>query len=330
MMEKSGKKYPLISIIIPVFNAERYLDKCLDSLARQTYKNTEIILVDDGSTDSSYGRCLEFTRLHDNAHVYRKENGGASEARNYGLDRARGAYITFIDSDDYVDDDYIAYLYFLLKKYKTDMSLCQHRVIYSSGKIIDYGKRGRLLLPVKTCIERMLYHDVIDTSLWAKLYDRKLFDHIRFPKDNIFEDLATTYKLMLACDKIACGYRSKYNYVLHDESVSNCTFSDKKLSFIEVTDSMVDDVLRTFPDLQAAGLAKKVRARLSVINLIINSDAAGYEKEKKRFRRYIKKRMIRVLINRKVAKSQKLAVILISISRHLYELVWKHYRKGAV
>ena len=221
-------KENLISVILPIYNVSDYLDRCMKSVINQTYKNIEIIMVDDGSTDDSALKCDEYKEKDDRIVVFHKENGGLSDARNYGIKRASGNYITCIDSDDFIDLDYIEYLYNLITKYNVKMSICQHRVLYSNGKVKEFGKNGEEVLSSKKCLERMLYHDVIDTSAWAKLYDRRLFSDVEYPKGKLFEDIATTYKLMLQCDEIAVGYESKYNYLVRRDSIVNCSFNPKK------------------------------------------------------------------------------------------------------
>jgi glycosyltransferase involved in cell wall biosynthesis len=321
---------PLISVIIPVYKVEQYLDRCLNSVVNQTYKNLEIILVDDGSPDRCPKMCDEWAEKNSRVRVYHKENGGLSDARNYGTERCNGSYITYVDSDDYIDTDYVSYLYNLLSRYHTKMSICQHRVRYQGGKTIDYGSSGDEVLSNKRCLERMLYYDVIDTSAWAKLYKKELFADVKYPKGKYFEDLATTYKLMFKSDQIAVGYESKYNYALRNESISNSSFSPSKLIYPLITDATCDAIVDKFPDLMDAALARKVRSRFSVLNLMINVNEKGYKKEKKEYRTYILNNRARILKNNNVKKNEKIAICLISVNYYLYGLAWKLMRTGAI
>lgn len=145
---------PLISIILPVYNIEQYMERCMNSLFRQTYENCEMILIDDGSTDNSGMICDRLANEHMNVRVFHKKNGGLSDARNFGIKRASGDYITCVDPDDFVDEDYVEYLYCLIQKYNADMSICQHRVYYDNGSIKELGSFGDELISVKICIER--------------------------------------------------------------------------------------------------------------------------------------------------------------------------------
>ena len=180
---------PLISIILPVYNVSAYLEKCLDSVLSQDYENLEIILVDDGSTDESPEICDRYKEKDNRITVIHKENGGLSDARNAGSSMAHGEYITFVDSDDSIQSEYVSYLYSLIEKYHTKMSLCTHTVVFEDGSVQVYGDGSDEVLDSKECIRRMLYHDVIDTSAWAKLYHRDLVKKIPYPVGMQYEDI---------------------------------------------------------------------------------------------------------------------------------------------
>lgn len=318
-------KENLISVILPIYNVSDYLDRCMKSVINQTYKNIEIIMVDDGSTDDSALKCDEYKEKDDRIVVFHKENGGLSDARNYGIKRASGNYITCIDSDDFIDLDYIEYLYNLITKYNVKMSICQHRVLYSNGKVKEFGKSGEEILSSKKCLERMLYHDVIDTSAWAKLYDRSLFSNVEYPKGKLFEDIATTYKLMLQCNEIAVGYESKYNYLVRRDSIVNCSFNPKKFDLLEMTDKMADDVLKIYPDLKKAVLRRQVYARFSTLNQMLN--VPNFEKERKAIIDFITKYAHDVAYDSKTPMRDRMAILLLRLNYNIYQTVW-NFRKA--
>jgi len=317
-------KKPLISIILPIYNIKRYLFVCMESLFNQTYKNIEFLMVDDGSTDGCDKLCDEYLLKDNRIRVFHKKNGGLSDARNYGIERANGEYITCVDPDDYVDNDYIEYLYSLIKKYGTKMSICQHRVHYNSGSIKEKGTFGDEVIKTEKCLERLLYHDVIDTSAWAKLYQRDLFKNVKYPKGKIFEDIATTYALMFQCNEIAVGYESKYNYIFHNNSIVNGTFKPNKFDLVEMTDKMGIDVIKKYPKLKDAVMRRRVYARLSTINQMLNVDE--YNKERSELIKFVNKNRNNVMFNRKVPKRDKAALILLAISYKLYRFCWLSYQ----
>lgn len=318
-------KENLISVILPIYNVSDYLDRCMKSVINQTYKNIEIIMVDDGSTDDSALKCDEYKEKDDRIVVFHKENGGLSDARNYGIKRASGDYITCVDSDDFVDLDYIEYLYSLITKYNVKMSICQHRVLYSNGKVKEFGKSGEEVLLSKKCLERMLYHDVIDTSAWAKLYDRSLFSDVEYPKGKLFEDIGTTYKLMLQCNNVAVGYESKYNYIIRRDSIVNCSFNPKKFDLLEMTDKMADDVLKIYPDLEKAVLRRRVYARFSTLNQMPN--VPDFEKERKAIICFITKYAHNVAYDPKTPMRDRMAILLLRLNYNIYQTVW-NFRKA--
>ena len=253
---------PLISVIVPVYGVEKYVAKCLDTIINQTYRNLEIILVDDGTKDRSGIICEEYAKRDGRIKVFHKENGGLSDARNYGIEHSTGEYLTFIDSDDYLDLDYVEFLYNLIKKgYR--MSLCSLHVVYTSnGHIENKGNGKEVILSGKQCIEMMCYHEEVDTAAYAKLMHRDLFDKVRYPKGKIFEDIGTSYLLFDQCDEIICSFVPKYYYVIRNNSIVTSEFNLSKLDLIEMTNQMADYVNVKYPDLENATLRRRGYATL--------------------------------------------------------------------
>ena len=310
----------LISIIVPVYNVEAYIANCLDSLLSQSYSEYEIITVDDGSTDSSGAICDDYSQKFERVVSLHKKNGGLSDARNYGLEHAKGGFIMFVDSDDYVDSDCLEYLYSLLKKYKTRLSMCQLRVVLENGRTIDHGVEGDELLTGKKCLERMLYHDMVDTTACAKLYDVSLFDDVRYPQGKQFEDIGTTYKFFLKCNDVAMGYASKYNYIFRSSSIVNCDFNPKKFDLLDMTDNMGAEVLKEYPDLSKAVMRRRVYSRFSTLNQMLRTDQ--FPDKKKELIRFINTNGALVIKDQLVPKRDKLAIILLRMSFGLYRFVW--------
>ncbi len=318
MQQVSDSDLPLISVILPVYNIRSYLPACMGSLFCQTYTNLEFLLIDDGSTDGSSDLCDRYAQEDPRVIVIHQKNGGLSVARNEGIRKARGTYITCVDPDDYVDRDYVEYLYDLIRKYGTRMSICQHRVLKQSRVIHEYGREGDGKLSARECIERMLYHDVIDTSAWAKLYEASLFREVRYPEGKVFEDIATTWKLMLQCDSIAVGYESKYSYLVREDSIVTGSFQERKLDLLEMTDQMGEGVLKVFPDLQSAVLRRRVYARFSVLNQMANTEHT----RKRELIRFIRKNGRSVLRDARAPVRDKRAILLLSVSYPLYRSAW--------
>lgn len=222
---------PLISVIVPIYNVELYLPKCIDSIINQTYTKLEIILVNDGSPDNCGKICDEYAVNDLRIKVIHKDNGGLSDARNVAIDVAKGEYLTFIDSDDFVSVDYVETLYNLVKKYNVKLSVSQFLPIYENESITPHhnDESQEFILSSYDAIETMFYQKLFETSAWGKLYHRSLWeDSIRYPIGVLCEDLATTYKLIFNADSVAVTTYKTYYYLIRDSSIMGNAFNNKK------------------------------------------------------------------------------------------------------
>lgn len=295
---------PKISVVLPVYKVEKYLNRSVQAVCNQTYENLEIILVDDGSPDNCPIICDEWREKDKRIVVIHKENGGLSDARNVGTLHATGEYITFVDPDDNVTSTYVEYLYELIKKYNTKMALCTHTVCFENGKKLVYGDESDECLDAEKCLERMLYHDVIDTSAWAKLYETRMAKNILYPKGKLFEDIGTTYRFFIESGRIACGYKSQYFYMIRKNSIVSGDFNPHKLDMLEMTDQMADKVIRRYPNLRNAVVRRQVYARFSTLNQML--DVNGYHEERKAIIRFIKQYKKAILMIKEVLKGIRL------------------------
>lgn len=316
----------LISVVLPIYNVEDYLEKCMDSVLNQTYSNIEIILVDDGSPDSCPKMCDEYVKKDKRVKVVHKENGGLSDARNAGIKASNGEYITFIDSDDYVDKDYIEFLYNTIKKENADIAIGAHRVLYDSGKIIEKATHENSILKPKKVLERILYDDGIDLSAWGKLYKISLFEDIKFPKGRLFEDSATTYMLVDKSKKIAINSESKYNYIIRKDSISNAKFSPKKMDLITSTREMSEYIKNKYPDLENAANRRLMYAHLSTLSQLAKCKEK-YPKEEKEMTTYIKKHGNEILKDSRVPKRDKFGILSLKFGFSFYKFMWRLYLK---
>lgn len=221
-----------ISVIVPVYNVEDYLNECVDSLLKQDYSNLEIILVDDGSTDKCGIICDEYAIKDSRIKVKHKQNGGLSYARNAGIDIATGDYITFVDSDDVLSSDFISYLLDLLTEADADMACCQRTEIDENSKHKKGYCNPCCKITVFDNMENALAANEIDTVAWGKLYKKDLFREIRYPVGRLHEDIFTTYKLIDRCKKIVVGPEGKYLYRVRQNSISNINFTHKHMDIV--------------------------------------------------------------------------------------------------
>lgn len=316
----------LISVILPIYNVEKYLEKCLKSVINQTYKNLEIILVDDGSKDNSPKICDEYAVKDKRIVVIHKSNGGLSDARNAGIEIAKGKYITLIDSDDYVEKDYVQFLYQLIKENNAEMSICSHTVLYTNGTRIEKETGEHLVLDPKTTLEKILYDEGIDLSAWAKMYKKELFDNVKYPKGRIFEDAATIYLLIDECKKIALGSESKYYYIIRDNSITTKGFSPKKMQLIDSTQEMCDYVKNKYPDLEKAADRRLMYAYLATLSQLANCKDK-YPEEQKKLMEYIKQNRKKALKDKRIKKRDRIALYSTIFGFAFYKFVWKLYKK---
>lgn len=221
----------LISVIVPVYNVEKYLSKCIESLQNQTYKNLEIILVDDGATDDSGKICDEYAKKDNRIKVIHKKNGGLSDARNVGINSANGNYIQFIDSDDYIDLDMIELLYNNVKKYNADISMCSHYIL-TEEECTAEGTNELSVYSRVEVLKEILLDEKVRSYAWNKLFAKKLFDEIRFPKGKVFEDILTIPKLFEKAEKVVLDDVSKYYYRQRKGSILHVQTKELRLCYI--------------------------------------------------------------------------------------------------
>ena len=318
-------KKDLISIVVPIWNVELYLKKCVDSLINQTYKKIEILLVDDGSPDNCSQICDEYAKIDNRIKVYHKKNGGLSDARNYGIIHCKGKYISFVDSDDYVESTYIEKLYKALTETNSDISMCFHYVEYPNKTLVRNGKK-QITFDSHEALFDLLYSKNIDTSSWAKLYRRELFKDIRFPVGKLFEDTATTYKLLDASKKIVSINDCLYHYVIRKNSITTGKFNMKKLDLIDVTFEMQNYLLKKYPDFKDAITRRLMYAYFSTYNQYIDSNEKNKEIEKK-ITSYIIDNRKNVLKDPNLPKRDRLALLSTYFGFTFYKTCWRCYKK---
>lgn len=319
-------EYELISIIVPVYNVEQYLDECLTSIIGQTYTNLEIILIDDGSTDASGKMCDEYTEKDKRIKVVHKENGGQAGAKNIGLDICMGEYIAFVDSDDYVAPEYIEYMYKLLKKYNVAVSGCKWRFVYFNGNLEAQGKALIENVESQKDFYKNLLYGRRAVGQWGYLYKRSIFDNLRYREGIIFEDSDLVYKIFAKCDNTVISNNQLYYYRLRQGSTTNSSFDSKKLGLIDVSEKMCDFILRSFPELEAAAAAKMVWACYSTLNQLYKSKTVDKKIEKMILDK-AKPYEHTVLCDKEASTRDKLGIITRKLGRRFYMLSWNLYMK---
>lgn len=270
----------LISIIVPVYNVEEYLEQCVESLINQTYSDLEIILVNDGSTDNSPAICNKYAKKDDRIKVIHKQNGGLSDARNTGLNKAQGAYIAFVDSDDWVKPTMLEHLYTACVKYDAEISCC--------GRYITDGKKISLkrFISKEQCytqedaLKEILDGGTIDVAAWDKLYKAEIWRELRFPIGENNEDIATFYLVMdKASIVVHCG-TVEYYYRNRPFSITKANYNeyDRKI-ILKNVDLIEQYIKRKFPQLMQNVYTYKSYNIYHLINKYIKSRGADKSEE---------------------------------------------------
>lgn len=219
----------MISVVVPVYNMEKFLARCLDSLLVQTLIDFEILLIDDGSTDNSAEICKKYAEKDSRIQYIYKQNGGLSDARNAAVKIAKGEYITFIDSDDYVHHTYLEYLLTLCEKYDADIASCIHFETSEDACVYNVSEEKVLSMSGKEACKRMVTDLApVLTAACGKLYRTSIVKKYEFPYGRLHEDVATTYKFYLDAEKVVYSYKELYAYYQHPNSIMH-RVSDKKV-----------------------------------------------------------------------------------------------------
>lgn len=235
-----------ISVIVPVYNVEEYLEQCLTSIVNQTMKDIEIIAVNDGSTDNSLNIINEFAGNYSNIVVLDKNNGGLSSARNFGIKHAKGEFISFVDSDDFIEENMLEELYNMVQKCKADMVVSKIK-LYEGSKVTDIIPRGQYTKNILTKEEAVT--EFLKTNItghaWNKLYKKQLFyeGDIKYPEGLLYEDIPTTIQLISMSKKIVLTEESFYYYRQRENAIT------KRISYKAVKDhysviNFVDDYIK--------------------------------------------------------------------------------------
>ncbi len=326
---------PEVAVIVPVFNVEKYLKKCLDSIVSQTYKNLEIVLVDDGSQDKSGEICDAYASRDSRIKVFHNENRGPSYARNFGIDHSCSPYILFIDSDDYLELDYIEYLMNLLIRYNTKISCCDAYIDFQNKSNIWHKnkKNEYLYLSSHEAVADMLYSEHFDDAPWGKLYHRDLFRKIRYPEERwTGEDASTTYKILLETDMIVIGRECKYHYVLHRLSglsrsgLDKAWDNEKKIAILEAGKECIAYISAKAPEIIGAAKRRYIYHCFWALRRILyvsdNQDEqiCSIMNEIKRYR-------WGVFFDKRAQMRDKIAILLSLFGPAVFKVFWSVYSK---
>lgn len=261
----------MISILVPVYNAEQYIKRCIDSILAQTYTDFELVLLDDGSKDNSGTICDEYAARDSRTRVIHTSNKGVGFARNRLIEAANGEYICFVDSDDYIEHNMLEILHNNIIQYNADIALCGIRILFP--KIVRSSNDDpseQRLLNKKEAVGELIDNWKITCSTWSKLYKTELFEGVRYAEIAAFEDMLTTYKLFEKSNAIVYDGRLLYNYINTPNSLMRTKFNPQHFAELEALKKMTENIGASYPDLVPKLRINELKTKVYICNRIIS------------------------------------------------------------
>ena len=314
----------LISIIIPVYNVEDYLHYAIESLEKQIYKNFEIILVNDGSTDDSGKLCDEYSEKYSNVRVFHKENGGLSDARNFGVQQAKGEFITFLDPDDYLEVYSLELLAGIQEMYDCDIVSTRVKAtelynVYSNHYLTEENFKNVVIMDRDVFLEEAFYDKVATVSACGKLYRKSILE-IPFPKGRIYEDLYIISEHVGKANKIVHTPLQIYNYYKRQGSIVNSKFTSKQYDFFDAiayNRQVIREKFNNVDKLVTAINAKEVIGSFKIIGSAYKTSISDVYK----IRKLIKENCSNILRNKRISYTFKMKYMLFILSPYLFNII---------
>lgn len=318
----------LITVIVPVYNVEKYLPKCIESIINQSYKHIEIILVDDGATDNSGKICDEYATKDSRIKVIHKKNGGLSDARNKGIDASNGQYIVFIDSDDYVQEDMIIKLYENLVENDADISICGLSYVDEEGHCID-SLNGNSPLKKEVLTSHGALTKLTECGgvyfvyACGKLYRKQIFNDIRFPYGKLHEDVFVAHLVYDECTRVSCIEEELYYYVQRKGSIMSTLSAARRLYSVE---AMIERLFFFFENNMKKLAIKQFPLVVNMLSSVSENDDYSKKENMTRFRilrkrlKYLYfKNMLSIIRYSNIKSFFKITIFL--VSRGLYDFI---------
>lgn len=312
----------LITVILNMYNAEKYAKKCLDSIVAQTYKNLEILIINDGSIDNTLEICNSYS--DERIKIISQENKGLSISRNVGIDNAKGEYLFFVDSDDFIENDTIEYLYKLSKKHNADISTCNPLDIYNYNFSVKCPKEEINIISQTDMLKKVFLTENRAGTIWNKLIKKELFNNIRF-ENRIINDVVVVYKLILASKKIVYSNQIKYFYLHHNESITSKKTSEHSIDLYKASEERYKYIKNIYPDF----IENEICVMTVIINLFLNEKEKLQEflREEKALKKYNELFSFRILLKSSMNLKGKLKLVLFRINPYFYRWIVKIYLK---
>ena len=320
------KEEKKISIIIPIYNVEKYLPACVESILQQTYKNLEVILVDDGSPDQCPVICDELAQKDDRIRVIHQKNKGLSGARNTGIDNAQGDYLIFVDSDDTVEQTLVEELYTYAEKWNCAIVACGRNYIFEDGQIVcKIAHDESKVYGFEEAMQEMNSFRLFDMSAWAKIYRKELFEDIRFPEGKLSEDYYIMYKLFDKAQTIGYVAKPLYNYLQRQSSISR----NKKINhdFADAAKKQMEFLDDKYPQMSVLGHTAYASANLTVYDFYLKNGVKCPKDKLLEFKKAVRDNLVYIRKNKNISKAKRIQFELFDKCAVIYKGVFVLYRK---
>ena len=309
----------LVTVIVNVYNGEKYIKKCLDSVVNQTYKNLEILVINDGSTDNTLQICKSYADSR--IKIITTSNQGLSLSRNVGLDNAHGKYLYFVDADDMIEKDVIEYLYNLIKKYNLKIATTNHLNIYDYDFVVENPPEQIAVKTSKEMVRETLLNEGRSGTTWNKLIDSQLFKNMRF-ENRIVNDVALTYKLYMCVDEVVYSNQKKYYYLKHKDSIEGQRKKERSMDMYKASLERYYYIKERWPNF--------IENEAGILLMIFNIYLRDYEKMPDFFKleniyKTYNKIFSLKIIKCNMRKNDKLKLILFRINPKLSKLITRTY-----
>lgn len=316
-----------LSVIVPVYNAEKFLDKCLLSIRRQTYSNMEIILVEDGSTDGSLSICRRHEAEDERIRVIAKENEGVSAARNTGLDNATGAYIGFVDSDDYIEEDMYEMLLANMEEGKAQLAICGIAQVYDNRIIRDKIDFKRTVSR-EEAVFMVLESRYISVNPVNRVFKKELFEGLRFPVGMTSEDAYLILDILARTERVSVDLTPKYYYVHRTDSITTSEYKKTDRCVITAYEKNKKIVEECYPQYKAVAEFRLFWSYYYVLDKMLLSKGKVLKEEKKEIASFLKKNWRAIIKNPYVGRGRKIATAALRIGIPFYKMFLLQYRRG--
>ncbi len=322
----------LISIIVPVYNSERFLERCINSLINQSYRHLEIVLVDDGSNDKSPQICDIYSKKYANVKVVHKKNGGLSSARNAGLDVVSGKYIGFIDSDDWVALDAYEYLHKLIIENSAEVAQIEYAMVYSENDNVQNSTEKIVIFHEKDILQYYMASTTISGSysVCRCLFLRSLVEEIRFREGKINEDIDFKYKTLSSCKTLVVSNLYKYFYYQEHNSLSTGGLKKRDFDLYEAAEVLCDlTKYETYGTIRQLAEVKKARTAFSLLSKIAYYGYSDNSHDKEIERELIKehRKNTKYLLKAPIPMSRKVLSVMYFVNFDISKLLLKLFRK---